>query len=225
MHGGESHGSGIRGARAAWLPAWIKSLGAAVWITTSDGNIGYLNERAEALLGLSADDCLGRPCYKVIAGTDASGRASCKPKCPVFGRAQDKREIEPARIRVRGPDGKGRWIEVLHITLSPPESTGVWLVHCALSADRAHRMEKYLARVASRTPHPEISRRTSKRLGLTRRESEILQLLAEDKSLHEIARETHVSYVTVRNHVQHILAKLGVHSIIEAVACHLLVRD
>jgi DNA-binding NarL/FixJ family response regulator len=74
-------------------------------------------------------------------------------------------------------------------------------------------------------PHPEISRRTSKRLGLTRRESEILQLLAEDKSLHEIARETHVSYVTVRNHVQHILAKLGVHSIIEAVACHLLVRD
>ena len=211
--------------RTAWLPAWVGSLGTPVWITESDGNLGYLNQRAEALLGVSAADCVGRPCYQVIAGTDDLGRASCKRNCPILGLARAKREIEPVRIRVRGPDGKGRWIEVLHITLTPPESKGVWLVHCALHADRAHRMEKYLARIASRTPHPEISSETSARLGLTPRENEILQLLAKDKGLHEIAEKTCVSYVTVRNHVQHILAKLGVHSIAEAVACFLVAGD
>ena len=212
-------------ACTAWLPAWVGSLGTALWITRSDGNIGYLNERAEALLGLSAADCVGRPCYKVIAGSDDLGRARCKPDCPVFGLARAKREIEPVRIRVRGSHGKGRWVEVLHIALKPPKSPGVWLVHCALNADRAHRLEKYLVRIASRTPHPDGSRQMFERLGLTCRESEILQLLAEDKSLHVIAEKTCVSYSTVRNHVQHILAKLGAHSIAEAVACFLLARD
>ena len=225
MCGGESQRTGIRGIRAAWLPPWITSLGTPVWITKSDGNIGYINERAEALLGLSAADCVGLPCYQVIVGTDASGRPCCGPNCPFFGLARDKREIEPVKMRIGGPDGKGRWIEVLHITLMQPGPTGVWLVHCALGADRAHRMENYLTKVASRTPHLEIRHETSKRLGLTRRENEILQLLAADESLHAIAEKTHVSYVTVRNHVQHILAKLGVHSIMEAVACYLLLRD
>ena len=216
---------GSHEARSAWLPPWIRSLGTPVWITKSDGNIGYLNERAEALLGLSVADCVGLPCYRVIAGTDASGRPFCRPDCPVFRLARDKREIEPVKMRIGGPDSRGRWVEVLHITVRPPEPSGPWLVHCALGADRAHRIENYLTKVASRTPHPEIRHQTSKRLGLTGRENEILQLLAEDESLHAIAERTHVSYVTVRNHVQHILAKLGVHSIMEAVACHLLVRD
>lgn len=58
--------------------------------------------------------------------------------------------------------------------------------------------------------------------GLTPREREILELLAEDNTLHAIAERLYVSYTTVRNHVQHILLKLGVHSTMEAVAQHLL---
>ena len=216
---------GSHEACPAWLPPWIRSLGTPVWIVKSDGTIGYLNERAEALLGLAGADCVGLPCYRVIAGTDLSGRPCCRPDCPVFGLARDKREIEPVKMRIAGPDSRGRWVEVLHITVRPPEPAGPWLVHCALDADRAHRMENYLTKVASRTPHPEIRHQTSKRLGLTRRENEILQLLAEDQSSHAIARKLYISHATVRNHVQHILAKLGVHSIAEAVACHLLVKD
>ncbi|MDH4038859.1 MAG: helix-turn-helix transcriptional regulator [Candidatus Krumholzibacteria bacterium] len=60
---------------------------------------------------------------------------------------------------------------------------------------------------------------------LTQREREILSLLAEDATLHEIAERLGVSYATVRNHVQHILRKLGVHSILEAVAVFLLNAD
>ena len=59
---------------------------------------------------------------------------------------------------------------------------------------------------------------------LTKRETEILRLLAEDPNLRNIAVSLHISYSTVRNHVQHILGKLGVHSISEAAAYHILMR-
>jgi DNA-binding NarL/FixJ family response regulator len=53
---------------------------------------------------------------------------------------------------------------------------------------------------------------------LTRREREVLGLLASGSNSSEIARALVVSPNTVRTHVQSILAKLQVHSTLEAVA-------
>jgi two-component system nitrate/nitrite response regulator NarL len=53
---------------------------------------------------------------------------------------------------------------------------------------------------------------------LTRREIEILRLLASGLRTTDIVERLHVSRATVKNHVQGILAKLGVHSRLEAVA-------
>ncbi len=111
------------------------------------------------------------------------------------------------------------------------------MVHCALNTDRAHRVEDYLTKVALRAsgkrqkPERRPRLRTVEerdrppREMLTQRETEILRLLAEDRDLRNIAVSLHVSYATVRNHIQHILTKLGVHSILEAVACHILGTD
>ncbi len=52
---------------------------------------------------------------------------------------------------------------------------------------------------------------------LTRRELEVLQMLAEARSVPEIARSMHLSPYTVRNHIKQILAKLDVHSQLAAV--------
>jgi len=52
---------------------------------------------------------------------------------------------------------------------------------------------------------------------LTRREHEILSLLAAGKTAKPIAVELSLSLTTVRTHIQHILRKLGVHSCLEAV--------
>ena len=57
---------------------------------------------------------------------------------------------------------------------------------------------------------------------LTPREQEILELLQHGLGRAEIAAMLHVSPNTVRTHVQSILSRLGVHSILAAVA---LVRD
>jgi len=53
---------------------------------------------------------------------------------------------------------------------------------------------------------------------LTRREVEVLRLMADGLSTKAVADALHVSGATVRNHVQSILTKLGVHSRLEAVA-------
>jgi DNA-binding NarL/FixJ family response regulator len=53
---------------------------------------------------------------------------------------------------------------------------------------------------------------------LTRREIEVLQLLAEGLSTERIAAKLFISIHTVRNHVAKILTKLGAHSKLEAVA-------
>lgn len=53
---------------------------------------------------------------------------------------------------------------------------------------------------------------------LTAREQQILQLLAEGLAATAISRRLYISLATVRNHTQHILAKLGMHSKLEAVA-------
>lgn len=54
--------------------------------------------------------------------------------------------------------------------------------------------------------------------GLTRREREVLSLLADGLAQREIARRLVVSPKTVGTHIEHILEKLGAHSRAEAVA-------
>jgi NarL family two-component system response regulator LiaR len=55
------------------------------------------------------------------------------------------------------------------------------------------------------------------RSSLTRREWEVIDLVAQGAATSEIAGELQVSPATVRTHVKHILGKLGVHSRNEAV--------
>jgi DNA-binding NarL/FixJ family response regulator len=53
---------------------------------------------------------------------------------------------------------------------------------------------------------------------LTRRELEVLQVLADGASTPQAATRLNVSVSTIRSHIKSILAKLGVHSRTEAVA-------
>jgi DNA-binding NarL/FixJ family response regulator len=53
---------------------------------------------------------------------------------------------------------------------------------------------------------------------VTAREREVIRLLAQGASTEAIAAKLFISNRTARNHIQHILAKLQVHSRLEAVA-------
>jgi DNA-binding NarL/FixJ family response regulator len=76
--------------------------------------------------------------------------------------------------------------------------------------------DELLARVRLRLPSPVES--PPEDSGLTKRELEVLGLLADGLSQKEIAARLVISSKTVAAHVQHILGKLGVHSRTQAVA-------
>jgi DNA-binding CsgD family transcriptional regulator len=169
---------------------------------------------------MTAKTCFGRPCFRSIAARSRDGRPFCEQRCPVFRAIESRDVVEPVTLQVGGNKSAGRWVQLVVIPLWRPDHSGPFVVHCAWSADPAHRAEQYLARVASRSA---VLRDPGKTIGdLTRREEEILHHLAMDEDLPSVAASLCVSYVTVRNHVQHILSKLQVHSIQEAVAVHLL---
>ena len=67
-----------------------------------------------------------------------------------------------------------------------------------------------------RAPPPPADDSDCKRR-LTRREQQILALLAKGLDAQALANTLHISYVTARNHIQHIYEKLGIHSRAEAV--------
>ena len=61
-----------------------------------------------------------------------------------------------------------------------------------------------------------LPREGLERRGLTRREAEILSLVARGKTNKEVAADLHISPLTVRKHLEHVYKKLGVGSRTEA---------
>ena len=65
---------------------------------------------------------------------------------------------------------------------------------------------------------PKLSRTSGPEPELTRREQEVLDMLAQGLSNAAIAERLTVSVHTVRNHIANLSAKLGAHSKLEALS-------
>lgn len=79
-----------------------------------------------------------------------------------------------------------------------------------LSRAMAGKLLRQIARSAPAPPGAPLPN------GLSKRELQVLQLLAEGLSNEEIAGELGIAVNTVRNHVRNILDKLGVHNRVQA---------
>lgn len=205
------------------IPEWVRTIRAAVWVTSPDRRISYINDLGCALLGVKPRAALGRPCHEVVCGHLGGGGNYCEQNCPAISAALTGAAIEPVRVQVGAPP-HGHWVRL--VVIATGASYGDFqLVHCALDDERAERVEAYLGRVVLRAHPADLHGSPLLGAGLTRREFEVLHLLAEDETLQGIALRLRISYATVRNHVQHLLGKLGLHSIMEAVALYLLTAD
>ena len=77
--------------------------------------------------------------------------------------------------------------------------------------------ERDLAAVLEQLKGPQVSAAEAALARLTPRETEILRSLADGRTSNQVAQSLGISALTVQSHVKNILAKLGVHSKIEAV--------
>ncbi|PRY38768.1 response regulator transcription factor [Umezawaea tangerina] len=86
------------------------------------------------------------------------------------------------------------------------------------TAERLRALDRELSRITTRGTTDEAAEAIQLAAHLTRREWQCLDLLVQGLTTSAMADRMTVSTTTVRTHVQSLLAKLGVHSRLQAVA-------
>jgi PAS domain S-box-containing protein len=211
-----------------------KALPVDVYAKTADGvyavdsrqRIVYWNPSAQQILGLKPDEAVGKHCYDVIAGGDYEGQRFCRRNCPIITAARRTKPVGNYDVLSRRKDGSPVWLNISIIL--PPEGgrNGICAVHVFRDVSERRRSEQ-LAQITRET----VARFSAGEEGqvvetkpypppgppLTQREVEVLRLLASGVPTEDIATTLGVSRSTARNHIESILAKLGVHSRLQAV--------
>jgi DNA-binding CsgD family transcriptional regulator len=165
------------------------------------------NQECERLLEISAADAIGRKCYEVFNARDVYGNIYCHRGCPIAYQTRGLGEAEAHDIPVTWADRSGASRRLwLSTSVIPGETTALAVIVHTLREPEPEVEQGGVALDAATTPP-----------SLTPREKQILALLSEGLRTDTISQRLAISAVTVRNHVARILAKLGVHTKLEAV--------
>ncbi|MCC6224733.1 MAG: PAS domain-containing protein [Thermoleophilia bacterium] len=184
------------------------------------GAILAWNAAAESLLEHQEAEVVGRPCHEVLEFVDRCGNSVCSAFCTGCRPTESGELVGCRDVVARSRSGRAVWLSVS--TLVPPPEVRRYcrLVHFFREVALPPELERLVAdrlRLATAPPETAPTDGAAHLATLTPREREILGLLADGLDTREIATALVVSLATVRNHVQNILAKLGVHSRLEAV--------
>jgi DNA-binding CsgD family transcriptional regulator len=156
------------------------------------------NSAAEELMGLKAEDALGSYCWEALRGRAEDGSPLCAPSCRYAKLARSGSPVPCHRLVVPAADGP--W----EVSLSTITVDGDPPLFLHVICDR----KALPARSKSGVADPQ----------LTRREYQVLELLADGVPPKLIAFRLSISVATVRNHIRRILAKLQAQSQLQALA-------
>lgn len=186
----------------------------------------FWSEAAEQITGLPASDVLGRPCYEVMQGKDYEANTFCRRNCPTMVAVRRGGNVQNYDLESKTREGKPIWLNMSIIPVRRRRREGPLAVHMFRDVTARRRAER-LARetlttverfgVEGREQILEAMPSPAPSPTLTPRELEVLRLLADGVGTKDMAERLSLSVATVRNHIERILAKLGVHSRLEAV--------
>ncbi len=183
--------------------------GDGVVVADGEGRIVLWNRAAERLLGWSSAEAVGRTSCELLEGrTDPR---ACGEACPIRVAARKGDTVES--FDVKGRTKAGREVRLNVSTLALPAEPGSSMFAIHLFRDVTVRPVATNGATLER-PVPVAENGVP----LTRREREVLRLLATGANTRMAAERLGVSPATIRNHVQNLLGKLGVHSRLQAVA-------
>ncbi len=192
-----------------------------------DQRIVHWNETAEQMLGFSAADVLGKPCHEVFAGRDAQNFRFCRPNCPVTQNARRGRATLDYDVVAKKPDGRDMWANVSVMLLKKPHQAPL-VLHTFRDVTERRRVETFARRAMESLreiespppgePEPETEEpRPTPVPPLSRREMQVIQLMAVGLTTKDIADHLGVSPITARNHITHVITKLGAGNRLQAV--------
>jgi PAS domain S-box-containing protein len=155
------------------------------------------NEAAESLTGIPAREAVGRYCWEVLGAKDDRGALVCHAGCSNARLMRDGWPLATRRLWIRTTAGRRR------VSLATVAVQGL---DRGLFLHVLRNGEEVLESAVPEAP------------SLTRRQREILALIADGVPAKVIALRLRLSETTVRNHIRGILSRLGAHSQLEAVA-------
>lgn len=184
----------------------------------------YANPAAGEVLGSEPGELTGQPCFRILRGRDEFRRLVCTAHCEVARVAAEGGRVPSYDLQVRAKTGEFRWLNITVFALQGPENGSVRIVHLFRNVTQTKDDERFfeqlleIARRYHNLPADSESQGASVAASaLTRREREVLSLLAQGLTTAEISQHLSISPYTARNHIQRILQKLQVHSRLEAV--------
>jgi len=187
--------------------------GDGAFVVGPNRRVSMWNRAAERILGWTAREVVGRVYCEVLGSCTDHGKGPCHEGCDVAGLWSGE-PVEHFEMKARTKAGRPVWLDVS--LLEAPKTNGAppMVVHLFRDITTVRELlERARAQLVSvRPPCREGFG------GLTKRELEILRLMASGSNTKMLAERLHVSPATVRNHVQNIFGKLNVHSRLEAVA-------
>ena len=198
----------------AALPEWLANLRTAdgLFAVDEEQRVIHWSESAERLLGYPADEALGSRCYELLGSVDLDGHPVCRDDCRVLTNARRGRVTGAYDIVARRGDGERVWLNSSTLIAPREGDWGPLLVH--LVRERSHSTP---ARRTAGVPLAGRARRETRAEPLSRRELEVLSLVAAGHTTPEVAEQLAISRNTVRNHLTSATSKLGARNRTDAV--------
>lgn len=206
----------------------IADTGDAAFVVSLDCQFLAWNWRAQQLFGYAPTEILGRYCYDVFRGRDASGQGICCVNCPMVTAARLGYSTPPTETQVFAKCNRPIWVRVDPIVLHRSQELVSAVLVLATDVSRYKLTEQIMRLIATclvnsgpTSPMPAIDDVAATLCmcfpTLTRREADVLWLVIIGEDYSHIATILNIHPTTARNHIQHILARLDVHSQRQAV--------
>ena len=183
-----------------------------LFVTDEHQRIVTWSSSAQRILGYSPEEVVGQRCFQVLMGREPGGHPICRRLCRVTANAQ-----------------RGRGTAAYEVAAHARDGTVKCLSNSVLVLDGGNGTFRVMHLLREVTCHPGLPRRLATPVPdspdeglpiaerLTRRELEVLRLLAGGATVDEIAEELTISVFTARNHVANVQRKLGARSRLETV--------